>query len=320
MKKYIWSLLCLLFLQTAHAQTNGRQAAPTSQLSHVNLNNQSEWKVRIRFRANGRWTVVNPKSNRKVSNDALEPVVEVQWLDLATWKRLGKTPFQGGGHMISFEDSRVYWKVNVTGQVFPHKPIRITGLVSGGGNNSNSATSNQSKQEAAARAEAERKARIAAQQQANAKKVKYQELLMVANKYMNQGAYQKAISQYQQALRYQPNDSYAKSRMAEARQKLANQQSRAANYSLAVAGKNYEMVYVQGQTYTMGTNANPYGFYPEHEVTLSDFFIGKTEVTQALWQAVMGSNPSQYKCATCPVNNINFEDAQRFIRAIKSKT
>jgi eukaryotic-like serine/threonine-protein kinase len=53
---------------------------------------------------------------------------------------------------------------------------------------------------------------------------------------------------------------------------------------------------------------------PRHRVTLSAFKLGKFEVTQAQWQAVMNNNPSHFKnCDNCPVENVNWNDAQEFI-------
>ena len=65
---------------------------------------------------------------------------------------------------------------------------------------------------------------------------------------------------------------------------------------------------------------------PAHRVTVSDFYIGKYEVTQAQWKAVMGastalSNPSYFKyCVQCPVENVSWNDAQEFIRKLNQMT
>ncbi|MBQ8656432.1 MAG: formylglycine-generating enzyme family protein [Prevotella sp.] len=85
------------------------------------------------------------------------------------------------------------------------------------------------------------------------------------------------------------------------------------------------MVYVEGGTFTMGatreqgsdaTNDEK----PAHQVTLSSFHICKYEVTQELWQAVMGSNPSGFKGAHRPVENVSWEDCQDFIRRLNDLT
>jgi formylglycine-generating enzyme required for sulfatase activity len=58
---------------------------------------------------------------------------------------------------------------------------------------------------------------------------------------------------------------------------------------------------------------------PAHQVTLNySFYMGKYEVTQAQWQAVMGNNPSYFKdCGgNCPVEQVSWDDAQEFIRKL----
>lgn len=60
------------------------------------------------------------------------------------------------------------------------------------------------------------------------------------------------------------------------------------NKIITVNGHSFEMVYVEGGTFTMGTNRGESWEGPPHQVTLSDYYIGKFEVTQAWWNAVMG--------------------------------
>jgi len=85
-------------------------------------------------------------------------------------------------------------------------------------------------------------------------------------------------------------------------------------------GVSFEMIAVKGGTFQMGSNNGGSNEKPIHSVTLSDFAIGKTEVTQAIWQAVMGNNPSCFKGDNLPVESISWNDAQRFIEALNSKT
>jgi len=86
------------------------------------------------------------------------------------------------------------------------------------------------------------------------------------------------------------------------------------------------MIYVQGGTFTMGcTNEQGSDCYdsekPSHSVTVSSYSIGKYEVTQAQWRAVMGSNPSHFSgCDNCPVENVSWDDIQGFIRKLNSQT
>ena len=60
---------------------------------------------------------------------------------------------------------------------------------------------------------------------------------------------------------------------------------------------------------------------PIHSVTVGTFKIGKYEVTQTQWNTVMGSIPSYFKeCENCPVENVSWNDAQRFIRKLNILT
>ena len=85
------------------------------------------------------------------------------------------------------------------------------------------------------------------------------------------------------------------------------------------------MVYVSGGTFTMGATSEQGGdVYPNekpvHSVTLSSFYICKYEVTQALWQAVMGSNPSYWRGDDLPVETVSWDDCQTFIRKLNALT
>ncbi|WP_019613902.1 SUMF1/EgtB/PvdO family nonheme iron enzyme [Psychromonas ossibalaenae] len=59
---------------------------------------------------------------------------------------------------------------------------------------------------------------------------------------------------------------------------------------------------------------------PVHEVCIDDFYMGKYEVTQAQWLAVMGSNPSSFTGNSRPVENVSWNDAQNFIRKLNQKS
>ena len=85
------------------------------------------------------------------------------------------------------------------------------------------------------------------------------------------------------------------------------------------------MVRVDGGTFTMGaTKEQDSDIYddekPSHQVTLSSFSIGKYEVTQEEWETVMGSNPSKFKGAKRPVENVSWEDCQEFLRKLNQLT
>ena len=99
----------------------------------------------------------------------------------------------------------------------------------------------------------------------------------------------------------------------------------AARETITVNGVPFDMIMVEGGTFTMGaTSEQGNDAYddekPAHQVTLSDYYIGETEVTQALWQAVMGSNPSHFKGNSNPVESVSWNDCQEFIRKLNSLT
>jgi hypothetical protein len=77
---------------------------------------------------------------------------------------------------------------------------------------------------------------------------------------------------------------------------------------------------VNGGTFTRGSNFGNNIELPIHSVTLKSFFIGETEVTQSVWQQVMGSNPSfNLDCDQCPVENVSWLDIQEFLKKINEK-
>ena len=81
-----------------------------------------------------------------------------------------------------------------------------------------------------------------------------------------------------------------------------------------------EMVVIPAGSFDMGgTNANE---RPVHRVTVSSFSMGKTEVTQGQWRAIMGSNQSYFNnCGdNCPVETVTWEDAKQFISRLNAKT
>ena len=97
------------------------------------------------------------------------------------------------------------------------------------------------------------------------------------------------------------------------------------NYNETTNNLNIEMIAVQGGTFTMGcTSEQGDDCYddekPAHRVTVSDFYIGKYEVTQAQWRAVMGNNPSNFKGDNLPVEYVSWNDVQDFIRRLNAST
>lgn len=100
------------------------------------------------------------------------------------------------------------------------------------------------------------------------------------------------------------------------------------NYEvITVNGVTFKMIKVQGGTFTMGATPDhgtedPWNDeWPTHEVTVSSFSIGQTEVTQELWQAVMGSNPSYFTGdASRPVETVSWDECQQFIATLNQLT
>jgi formylglycine-generating enzyme required for sulfatase activity len=97
--------------------------------------------------------------------------------------------------------------------------------------------------------------------------------------------------------------------------------------TVKVAGVTFKMVYVDGGHFMMGMQQGFEGI-PDmlqskryiQDVTLSPYFIGETEVTQELWQAVMGSNPSTWKGKQRPVENVSWDDCQEFVTKLNQLT
>ena len=101
---------------------------------------------------------------------------------------------------------------------------------------------------------------------------------------------------------------------------------------ITVNGVSFTMIAVKGGTFNMGaqsidpsgTNYDSDAFdneSPVHSVTLSDYYIGETEVTQELWEAVMGSNPSSFSGnPQRPVEMVSWDDCKEFITNLNNLT
>ena len=95
--------------------------------------------------------------------------------------------------------------------------------------------------------------------------------------------------------------------------------------TFTVGGVSFNMMLVEAGTFTMGANHQPDDPFddeqPAHLVTLTnDYYLGQTEVTQDLWQAVMGSNPSDFKDLYLPVEKVSWYDCHEFIRRLTDST
>ncbi|MDJ0734204.1 MAG: bifunctional serine/threonine-protein kinase/formylglycine-generating enzyme family protein [Nostocaceae cyanobacterium] len=89
-------------------------------------------------------------------------------------------------------------------------------------------------------------------------------------------------------------------------------------------GVTLEMVEIPGGTFTMGLPAGKAhrdnNESPQHQVTVTGFFMGRYEVTQAQYQAIIGQNPSRFKGKKQPVENVSWNDAVEFCQKLSQKT
>ena len=88
-------------------------------------------------------------------------------------------------------------------------------------------------------------------------------------------------------------------------------------------GRLLQMVRVPGGRFTMGCTREQSGCTdkerPAHQVEVRSFELGKYEVTQELWEAVMRTNPSRFQgCAQCPVEMVSWDDIQAFLRKLNA--
>ncbi len=83
-----------------------------------------------------------------------------------------------------------------------------------------------------------------------------------------------------------------------------------------------ELVVIPSGTFTMGSNDGDADETPPHSVSSKSFAIGKYEVTQGQWKAVMGGNPSWFKeCGdNCPVEKVSWDDIQQYIQMLNAKS
>ena len=95
-----------------------------------------------------------------------------------------------------------------------------------------------------------------------------------------------------------------------------------ADYVEVANGLNMKMVYVQGGTFQMGANDSDARSEekPVHSVTLDSYYIAETEVTQAQWYAIMGTNPSSRSGDDRPVESISWYNAKAFCEKLSELT
>jgi len=111
-----------------------------------------------------------------------------------------------------------------------------------------------------------------------------------------------------------------------ARGNITNRQRHQAQFISEKLGSGaiLDMVAIPGGSFMMGSPSREAGRSsdegPQRTINISPFFMGKYEVTQAQYQAVMGNNPSDFKGAKRPVENVSWDDAVEFCRKLTQKT
>ncbi len=94
--------------------------------------------------------------------------------------------------------------------------------------------------------------------------------------------------------------------------------------TFTIKGVSFKMVRIPAGEFMMGSPSHEPGRdndERQHRVRISqDFWLGETEVTQGLWKAVTGNNPSYFKSCgdDCPVENVSWNDCQEFIRRLNN--
>ncbi len=92
---------------------------------------------------------------------------------------------------------------------------------------------------------------------------------------------------------------------------------------ITIKGVTFKMKYVEGGSFTMG--ALPHDTLADadevrHQVRLNDYYIGEKEVTQDLWEIIMGKNRSKQKGAKMPVEYVTYDQCQEFIARLNQLT
>jgi formylglycine-generating enzyme required for sulfatase activity len=103
---------------------------------------------------------------------------------------------------------------------------------------------------------------------------------------------------------------------------LENQQNR------LLTELGIKMVFVEGGSFMMGYDPNRDGeddeymddSKPLHEVTLSDYWVGKYPITQKTWQGIMDKNPSYFKGENLPVEQVSWDNAMEFIEKLNQRS
>jgi formylglycine-generating enzyme required for sulfatase activity len=133
--------------------------------------------------------------------------------------------------------------------------------------------------------------------------------------------YANAIKNLDIAGRFCPHCSDCQTMIAACKKAVAAATAQAKeNEKQRLNKADIEMVYVKGGSFEMGSNEGNDDEKPILSVRVGSFYMGKYEVTQAQWRAVMGNNPSYFKnCANCPVEQVSWNDVQKFIKKLNAQ-
>lgn len=125
------------------------------------------------------------------------------------------------------------------------------------------------------------------------------------------------------------NDTLSTQKLKKSQSKMAHpkkrpQKQNSCSRTFKVNDVEFTMVFVSGGTFKMGKTSEKDDscVFIQHtpRVKLSDYYVGETEVTQALWEAVMGENPSEFKGDSLPVVRVSWYDCQKFLSRLDSLT
>ena len=138
-----------------------------------------------------------------------------------------------------------------------------------------------------------------------------------ARELMQQGQYEQALSGLEEATKDSGikncSNAYKIRNLISEIKKKHPSASLSQTTTYTVNGVSFKMITVEGGSFDMGSNDGCYWEKPVHRVTLSSYAIGETEVTQALWQAVMGNHSSYFTGeSNLPVKKVSWDDCQTF--------
>jgi len=145
-----------------------------------------------------------------------------------------------------------------------------------------------------------------------------------ADAYFKLNNWEKAKEYYERANTYNYEKDFITKQLQLCDSNIENttSSSNSASTKVLTPIQNLErnMIRIKGGRFEMGSGDGDTDEQPVRTVTVKDFRMGKFEVTQEQYQAIMKSNPSTHQCNYCPVNNVSFVEAQDFIRKLNAQT